>query len=176
MSDRTTGTKRTNAASLAARLESVEQKVGRLRTFQEEQSILHTLYQYGHSIDYGLDEEWLDCFAEDGVFDLRSRGGLLLPDMKHPLGKYQGRDALTQFIARSAKPPAKYRKHLLIEPRIAIRGNKATAVSYYASLHEEKGTPFLRAFGRYIDRLVKCPDGKWRIQERVDELEAWMAR
>lgn len=176
MGNRTTGTGKTDGRSLADRLESLEQEVGRLRVFQEEQSILHTLYRYGHSIDYGLDAEWLDCFTEDGVFELRSRDGLLLTDMKHPLGRYQGRDALTQFIGRSAKPPAKYRKHLLIEPRISIQGNRATAVSYYASLHEERGAPFLRAFGRYLDQFVKCPDGKWRFQERVDELEAWMPR
>ena len=32
--------------------------------------------------------------------------------------------------------------------------------------------PFVRAFGRYLDQLVRDPDGRWRFVERIAEVEA----
>jgi hypothetical protein len=49
----------------------VQELVKRLAALEEERAILRTLYRYGHSIDYGLELEWVDCFTEDGVFDVR---------------------------------------------------------------------------------------------------------
>ena len=53
----------------------VEELVRRLAALEAERAILRTLYRYGHSIDYGLEQEWVDCFTEDGVFDVRRRVG-----------------------------------------------------------------------------------------------------
>ena len=51
----------------------VQESVRRLAALEAERAILRTLYRYGHSIDYGLEQEWVDCFTEDGVFDVRRR-------------------------------------------------------------------------------------------------------
>ena len=142
----------------------IGQLEARLKRLEKERAVLSTLYRYGHSIDYGLAQERVDCFTEDGAFDLRSRNG--------SNARYDGREALTAFIARSPKPPAKYRKHLLIEPVITIDGDSARVQSYYATLHEDNGVPLISAFGRYHDKLVKCPDGRWRFRERNVEVEA----
>jgi len=136
----------------------------RLRALEEERNILRTLYRYGHTMDYGPGEEWVDCFTEDGVFAApRREGG------GH---RQEGRAALTAFMANHSRAPAKYHKHLLIEPRISINGNEARVESYFARLDETRGEPYLQSFGRYKDRLVKCPDGVWRFKERIAEVEA----
>ena len=136
----------------------------RLKRLEEERAILSTMYRYGHSIDYGLEQDWVDCFTEDGAFDIRRRD---------PGGKrHEGRAALQRYIAQHTRAPAKYHKHVLIEPVITIDGTQAKAVSYFARLDEApSGEPFVLAFGRYHDTMVKCPDGRWRFKERIADIE-----
>ena len=44
----------------------LEQVMKRLDVLENERAILDTLYQYGHSLDYGLEEQYVDCFTSDG--------------------------------------------------------------------------------------------------------------
>lgn len=138
-----------------------------LALLMAERDVLGTLYRYGHSIDYGLEEEWLDCFASDGVFDVRYRVGA------KPSRRFKSGDDLARFIAAHSRAPHRWHKHLLFEPLITIDGDRATARSYFARLDaDEDGTPFVRAFGRYLDELARGSDGKWRFVERIAEVEA----
>ena len=59
-------------------------------------------------------------------------------------------------------------KHGLMEPVIAVDGDHATVTSYWV-MFRERGVaePYLRGFGIYRDRMVRCPDGRWRFVERV---------
>ena len=135
-----------------------------------ERAVLDTLYRYGHSIDYGLEEDWLDCFEPDGAFDVRYRAGA------RPSRRYEGRDGLTAFIAAHSRAPDRWHKHLLFEPLVTVDGDRARARSYFARLdagHDR--TPFVRAFGRYLDELARGSDGRWRFVERVAEVEAMAA-
>jgi hypothetical protein len=132
-----------------------------------ERGVLGTLYRYGHSIDYGHEEEWLDCFASDGIFDVRYRVGA------KPSRRFEGHDDLAGFIAAHSRAPHRWHKHLLFEPLVTIDGDRATARSYFARLDAaDDGTPFVRAFGRYVDELARGADGKWRFVERIAEVEA----
>ena len=132
-----------------------------------ERGVLGTLYRYGHSIDYGLEEEWLDCFAAGGAFDVRYRAGA------KPSRRFEGHDDLAGFIAAHSRAPHRWHKHLLFEPLVTVDGDRATARSYFARLDAgDDGTPFVRAFGRYLDQLVRDPDGRWRFVERIAEVEA----
>lgn len=140
----------------------------RLRMLEEERSILRTLYRYLHSVDYGQEREGVDCFTEDGACEWRRRRG-----GGH---REEGRTALARYLAGHTRAPAKYHKHLLIEPRIAVNGDEARVDSYFARLDEEDGKPYISSFGRYLDRMVKCPDGVWRFKERVVEVEARAAQ
>jgi hypothetical protein len=45
----------------------------RLAALEEERAILDALYRYGHAIDYGLEKEWVGCFAPAGAFEMRHR-------------------------------------------------------------------------------------------------------
>jgi hypothetical protein len=144
----------------------VQELIKRLAALEVERAILRTLYRYGHSIDYGLEQEWVDCFTADGVFDVRRRVG-------GASARYEGRAALAAFIAQHTRAPGKYHKHMLVEPVITVNGNQATVQSYFTRMDATSdGRPFIRAFGRYLDRMVKGADGVWRFKERVAEVEA----
>ena len=132
-----------------------------------ERSVLDTLYRYGHSIDYGLEDEWLDCFTADGVFEVRGQ----TTDI--PRRSYQGRDELARFVSQHTRAPDQWHKHLLIEPRITVDGASAKVCSYFARLDSTNtGRPFVHAFGRYRDELIREADGCWRFTERIAEVEA----
>ena len=57
-------------------------------------------------------------------------------------------------------------------PLISINGDTATVHSMFARLDRYPDGPGIRAFGRYRDTLVRCPDGRWRFTERLPDIEA----
>jgi len=152
---------------LAEQLAILAAKVARL---EAESAILKTLHRYGHSIDYGLEADWLDCFTEEGVFDVRYPARPSAPKS----ARFEGRAALAQFVAGYARPPVALYKHLLIEPEIALAPDlgRADVRSYFAVLGEADRAPCLRVFGRYLDQLVAGADGVWRLSQRIAEVES----
>ena len=163
----------TDTADLA-RLEA------RLAALEAEKAVLATLYQYGHSIDYGLRSNWLDCFAEDGTFELKYTQPPSARVADRGYGertaegyRFAGRAALTDFIEHHTHAPNAWHKHFLVEPRITIGadGRTATAASYFARLDDRNGERIILAFGRYLDELTLHDDGKWRFTRRTAEIE-----
>ncbi len=144
---------------------SVDDLVKRLALLEDERAILQTLYRYGHCIDYGLEQEWVGLFTKDGIYEvlLRQSGSVL---------RKEGRQALAQFIAEHTRAPERYHKHLLAEPLITLESkSQATVESYFLRVDEGEGKLYMRAFGRYRDRLVKY-DSRWLFKERICEVEA----
>jgi len=144
---------------------SLEQRVQRL---EDERDILLNLYQYGHSHDYGSLEEFLDCFVEGGVWERHRRN---IPAQQEPPRIYEGRDGLTRYFHSHKRAPDLYYKHLVLEPRMTVEGDEARVVSYYVKIDEHPEGPYLYAFGRYHDHLLRCPDGRWRFTRRIAETE-----
>jgi len=132
----------------------------RLRQLEDEQSILDALYGYGHGLDYGLEDAWIDCWADDAVLDWPGRALM------------RGHAELRAGFRHHTHAPQAYHKHVVVEPRISISGDRATVTSMYARLDRYTDGPGIRAFGRYRDTLVRCADGKWRLKERYPEIEA----
>lgn len=132
----------------------------RLRLLEDEQEILNTLYAYGHSLDYGLEADWLNCWHEEAVLKWPNR---------EPI---KGHAVLTAVFRHHTHAPAAYHKHIVVEPVLRIDGDQATAACYFARLDRYPSGPHARSFGRYIDKLVRCPDGRWRFMERIAEREA----
>ncbi len=142
---------------------SLEERVALL---EDRQAVLDTLQAYSHAIDLGEEEPWLDCFTADASFEIRSE----LPD--YPVGRHDGTAALQAFIASHSKPPAVHHKHLYVVPTITVDGDRATAVAYFVHLLDRDGKPATVSYGRYLDVLIRCDDGRWRILERVSEVHA----
>lgn len=147
-------------------MSEIDELKARLAVLEDDRAVLKTLCRYGHSIDYGDEESWVDCFTEEGVFDIRAR-------LSHqPNRVISGRDELRAFIAGHTRAPGLWHKHLLVEPQIEVEGDDATVVSYLAVVMEHESEPILRVFGRYRDRLARCPDGRWRFVQRIAEVES----
>jgi hypothetical protein len=146
----------------------------RLQLLEDERAILQVMYDYGYGVDYGDEELWLDCWTPDAeaAYVWTGQGEPRMTDQR-----FRGHDELRGFIGRHTHAPVKYHKHLLVEPRIRVTGDRATASSYFARLDiTPDEEPFLSSFGRYEDTFVRCADGRWRFSERVGEIETLASR
>jgi len=144
---------------------------------EAESDILRTLYRYGHSIDAGRDEDWIDCFTEDGIIDVlygseRARAARLGLGTRHATGvRHQGREALRVFIAGHTHPPAHIHQHILVEPRITVSGDTGSGLSYMMRIDLLDPAPKITTFGRYLDRYRRIGEREWRIAERVCDID-----
>ena len=159
-------------------MERVEALEKRLKVLEEERAILSTLYTYGHAIDYGLKAEWLDCFTDDAVYKVQAFG-ITIPEVgvKQPASGLKGKKILSMYIANHTKSPELRHKHFLVEPVIRLDdGGQAFVESYFARLDEDRNGPYVLAFGRYLDKMIKSKDGKWRFKERICDMESRMPK
>lgn len=154
----------------------------RLQALEAERGVRATLYRYGHALDYGAEADWVDCFAAQAHYEVREPGsdaagaGAGGGAGTAAVRSYDGRDELAAFAARHTKAPERFHKHLVADPVIAVKGDRATAVSYFVRLDDVDGEPAVYAFGRYRDELVRCGDGRWRFAVRIAEVESRRAR
>jgi SnoaL-like domain len=144
----------------------------RLRVLEDERAILATLYRYGHALDYGLEADWIDCFAAHGRYELVYRSGGTGTAAGTRPTSYQGHDELAGFAANHSRAPERFHKHLLIEPVVTIDGDRASAASYFLRVDDLDGERVIYAFGRYLDELARGADGRWRFTTRVAEIES----
>lgn len=150
---------------------SLKDYVGSLPRWEDERAIRHTMDLYAHSMDYGENAVWADCFTDDALF--------LVNDAQkgfEEIYRVQGAERLAAYIAAYPRPPAVYAKHVCTQVLIRVEGRTATAISFWVAINSQGGPsgdkPNIMAFGRYRDRLVVCPDGRWRFSERICETES----
>lgn len=152
-----------SAREVVDRLDDLEARVARLDT---ERAILNRLYAYGHSIDYGAEAAWVDCFTADGVWDVRFRRG-----SNEPI-RCKGQAELRAYIATHTRAPYHWHKHLLTEPVITLHDDRASCDSYFVRLDvDDAGRHTVTGQGRYRDQLALEADGAWRFVERIVEVE-----
>lgn len=148
---------------------SLAELSSRLRRLEDERAIRATLYQYGHALDYGAEADWVDCFVADAYYEVRYRAEGATPGR---VDQHHGHEQLAAFAAGHSRAPDRWHKHVLVEPVIGIDGDRATVVSYFMRVDERDGERVIYAFGRYLDVLVREPDGRWRFARRVAEVES----
>lgn len=147
------------------RLASLEHVVaelrGRLRLLEDERSIACTMSTYAHTLDYGLEDAFVDCWTEDATL--------------HWWGErapFVGRPAIREAFRQHTHAPEAYHKHVVFQARIAVTEDTAVATSYFIRVDRYEGDPEIRNFGRYWDAFIRCEDGNWRFSARRVELEA----
>lgn len=150
--------------------------LNRLRGLEDESAIVDLLHGYGHALDYGRSDAWLDLFETDALYELRYRDGLVPRAIGTPVAKgnirtYQGRQALEGFARAHSHAPDRYHKHLATNWRITIEGDAAEVDSYFARIDAVEGGTRIVAAGRYRDRMRRGEDGCWRIAVRIAEIE-----
>jgi hypothetical protein len=137
----------------------------RARALNDERLIKRTLYQCARALDYGhAPKEFLDCFTRDGCWWSES-----------PEIQLEGLEQLEHQFVESASTrgtPGHFTHHTLWNTLIDLDSDKATAESYTATLAETPDGPLMRSMGRYLDRLLRCSDGIWRIDERHEVIES----
>jgi hypothetical protein len=144
--------------------------VGNFPAWEDERQIRHTMDLYAHAMDYGEEEVWRDCFTDDALF--------LVTDAQksEEIYRVEGRERLAAYIAAYPRPPAIFAKHICSQILIQVEGQTATSESFWLAINSEGaaagGQPNIMAFGRYKDRLVTCPDGRWRFARRICETES----
>lgn len=153
-----------------------EDVLARLAKLEAKEAIATTLYAYGHAIDYGVRDSWLECFADDALLEfvyINDR----LPGAVEPLSaaaprRFAGCQEIGGFIDRHTRPPGRFHKHYLMEPVITVAADleSASARSYFLRVDLMPTGLQLRSFGRYVDRL-KHDGGRWRIAHRLGEIE-----
>lgn len=144
----------------------------RVQALEDERAILRTLYTYGQSIDYGREDEFLDCWIDDARLSYsfavaNSLGADGRSDMS-----FNGREEIAGFFRGHTHAPERYHKHFLVAPLITIDGDRATVECYNARLDARPGGPLTSSFGCYRDELIRCPDGRWRFAARRSETES----
>ncbi len=146
-------------------MEPIEKRVQRL---EDERAIEQVLYSYCWGTDRKRKEMWLDVWAEDAVLETRPAPGA--SPGGQPTKPVVGRAALEKFYdnrpGRDISP-----KHVTVNSLIDVDGDQASAESVIVFFLEREGVPELVSTGRYMDKLKRCADGKWRIAERVAQMD-----
>ena len=131
----------------------------RIQRIEDERDIQKVMYSYGAALDYGSEEEWMNCWTNDAVLHWSD-----LPTCGH--------EQLCAAFQAHTHAPEVFHKHFVVNARISVTGDTATANSIFARLDSYLDGPRLLAFGRYLDKFVRCKDSCWRFSERVAEVES----
>jgi hypothetical protein len=164
---------------LQDQLEALERRIRRL---EDDSDIRLALVRYGHTYDAGQGSEWVDCFTDDAVYDHLHPNVPSEWQAFYPFAEFDdkgwrmtGRPTLQKFI--DLQPADGAGKHLILD-HVISRGSdpdRATSVSYFVRVDELNGDRVITAYGRYLDDLVRCEDGRWRFEKRRIDLQSLAA-
>ena len=138
----------------------------RVKALEDEREIRYLLGRYAHHADCGHSDEWVDQWADDGIYDLVT--------VKHDgagyagATRFQGRDQLAAMIR---DPGA----HKLLEGRslhlqdvnlvIHIARDSAIAHGYSITLLRDGDAIQIRSAG-FVRWSFRRVAGRWRIAEK----------
>jgi uncharacterized protein (TIGR02246 family) len=113
--------------------------------------IRQLIARYCHLVDARRIEEWVDCFTDDAVFEVRG-------------SRTEGRDAILK-MGEGIRQSGTGSRHWVTNVIVDVDGDEATSESYLMMV-SQSAEPAIRASGVYRDRLRRV-DGRWRFSERV---------
>jgi ketosteroid isomerase-like protein len=141
-----------------------------INEWQDERDITKTLDQYSYCSDFNDADGLVDCFTEDAEW--WSALGLTM----------RGREEISDWVHNTRNPNNPYLaehdqgrrggQHLRTNTQIVLRGDEADVISYFVQLCPDGTEAKVMIFGRYLDHLVRCDDGKWRYKIHRTEPES----
>ena len=146
--------------------------MARLTYLEDERSIISVLHRYGQAADDGDDQTWANLFVEDGVFICLDRAG-------ETLVHEEGRPALSRWLREFRAGEKLITRHCVLAPVVTVEGERAIVKSYLTRISENAdpyAPPFLLLMGKYLDEMVKCPEGLWRFERRTARTDAPLRR
>lgn len=142
----------------------------RVARLDAEAAIRATLARYGHAIDAGDDDGWVDLFTETGEFQVRGPSSGSGDDYT-----VVGRVALREFYSHHSRRPEAFHEHVTVQPVITLAddGQHASCTSrFFVIVLDAARRPAIRVFGTYHDTLERGADGVWRFATRRPEIDA----
>jgi hypothetical protein len=130
----------------------------RLQLLEDERAIAKQLYAYGQSLDYGLEEPFVDCFTDDAVLSYTwDAANTVTNTGRSGELRFEGREQVAGFVRSHTNAPNVYHKHFVVEPQIEIDGDTATVISYFARLDRSVEGPSSRASAATTTRSSGAP-------------------
>lgn len=121
----------------------------------DELRIRGVIERYCALLDSGASDELLELFDDDCSFAMMGR-------------TYRGRAELASVWAGLTPTDRPSTLHAVVSPVITVDGDSARAVTGWAMLDRSgsQGATIIALAGRYLDSLVRGPDGAWRFTDR----------
>lgn len=138
--------------------------LAKIQRLEDERNIQSTMHLYAHALDYGWEAEFMDCWVEEAELEWST-----FPE------SFRGKDAIRRAFHTHTHAPDVLHKHFMVAPLIRIDGDRAEVRSLFTRLDQYDGMPQVRIYGHYTDRLVRCPDGRWRFSQRKAHKESLRA-
>jgi ketosteroid isomerase-like protein len=136
----------------------------RVQALEDRAAILDTLMEYGHALDYGNVEKLMNCFTDNAVRETWRPDGTV--------NRWEGVAGTREFATTHSHAPDKYHKHLVLNSVVELDGDTADVVSYMFRFDAGDGEKsFVWGMGRYLDKMRRDRDGRWRIARRVTYIE-----
>jgi len=123
--------------------------------YQDKMEIQELAVKYANAMDSGNSDEWLQTWAEDGVWE----GGL---------GVYEGKAALARVLV-DLGARIQNKRHLMTNFVISDSNDQAIMQCYIVVVEREVSTAIV-ATGMYFDSLKKV-DGIWKFARRNVKLD-----
>jgi 3-phenylpropionate/cinnamic acid dioxygenase small subunit len=128
--------------------------------------IADLLARIAHLADEGTLADYVDCFTEDAIWELRSATSAgAQPDRR--VGRTDIAEGVTARRDAGLQGPGSGTRHVITTIEV-VRETEQTAdvVSYYQFYVDTAAAPTLAAMGRYDDELTRDATGRWRLAAR----------
>ena len=124
---------------------------GRLRRMEDLHELQQLRAHYCQHLDSGRWEELIELFAPDGAFV--------------GLSTARGREELRSFFSGLQTGALTAWWHFSSNETLELDGDTASGQTWLLQPCIVDGESQLAA-GRYVDRMIRSPDGRWRFEER----------